>query len=106
MTTLLDSERPNPSGPGRVEPRGGSPRVVGPVGRLGRFAAEHARAIAVAWAIVAVALAACAPKVETALSGAGWQAEGSESVQARALIGRNFAGRSSSALIVVVHSRS
>ena len=58
------------------------------------------------WAIVAVALAAFAPKVETALSGAGWQADGSESVQARTVIQRGFDGRSSSALRVVVHSPS
>ncbi len=45
-----------------------------------------------------------APSVETALSGAGWQANGSESVQARTLIQKNFAGLSSSALMVVVHS--
>src|SRR4051794_2288735 len=77
---------------------------VGPVGRLGRFAADHVRAIAIAWAVAAIALAAFAPKVETALSGAGWQADGSESVQARSLIQRNFAGLSSSALSVVVHS--
>ena len=73
---------------------------VGPVGRLGGFAADHVRAVLIAWAIVAVALAAFAPKVETALSGAGWQADGSESVQARTLIQRSFAGQSSSALIV------
>src|SRR5215210_4010651 len=79
-------------------------RAVGPIGRLGGFAADHVRVIIAAWAIVALALSAFAPKVETALSGAGWQAEGSESVQARTLIERNFAGRSRSALIVVVHS--
>jgi RND superfamily putative drug exporter len=82
------------------------PRTVGPVGRLGGFAADHARAIFVAWAVAAVVLAAFAPKVETALSGAGWQADGSESVHARALIDRGFDGRSSSALTVVVHSSS
>jgi RND superfamily putative drug exporter len=43
-------------------------------------------------------------RVETALSGAGWQDSGSQSVQARALIQANFAGNSSSALMVVVHS--
>jgi putative drug exporter of the RND superfamily len=42
--------------------------------------------------------------VETALSGAGWQANGSQSVQARSLIQRNFGGLSSSAPIVVIHS--
>jgi putative drug exporter of the RND superfamily len=77
---------------------------VGPVGRLGRWTVDHARGVAVAWAIVAVALGFFAPKVESALSGAGWQANGSESVQARSLIQANFAGLSSSALMVVVHS--
>jgi putative drug exporter of the RND superfamily len=80
-----------------------APRV-GPLGRLGGWTADHVRAVAITWLIVAVALAAFAPKVETALSGAGWQANGSQSVQARALIQRNFAGLSSSALMVVVHS--
>ena len=74
MTTLMDIQRSDRSGTERR-------RAVGPIGRLGGFAADHARAIAVAWAIAALVLAAFAPKVETALSGAGWQADGSESVQ-------------------------
>jgi RND superfamily putative drug exporter len=78
----------------------------GTIGRFGGFAADHARGIAIAWAIVAIVLAVFAPKVETALSGAGWQADGSESVEARALIEHGFAGRSSSALTVVVRSSS
>jgi RND superfamily putative drug exporter len=78
--------------------------TVGPIGRLGRFTVRHGRAVAVTWAVVAVAFGVFAPKVETALSGAGWQANGSESVQARSLIGTNFAGLSSSALVVVLHS--
>ncbi len=80
------------------------PEAVGPIGRLGGWAADHARMVAIAWAIVTVALAVFAPKVETALSGAGWQANGSESVQARALIEQHFRGLSSSAPVVVVHS--
>ena len=39
-----------------------------------------------------------------ALSGAGWQANGSDSVSARTLIEQNFAGLSSSAPMVVLHS--
>jgi putative drug exporter of the RND superfamily len=78
----------------------------GTIGRLGRFAAGHVCAVALAWTILAIALAAFAPKVETALSGAGWQASSSESVQARALIQRHFGGLSSQALTVVVHSSS
>ena len=80
------------------------PPAVGPVGRLGGWAADHLRAVALTWAAVAIVLAAFAPQVETALSGAGWQANGSESVQARTLIQHNFAGLSSSAPLVVVHS--
>ena len=80
------------------------PEAVGPIGRLGRFAADHVRAVSISWALVAVALAVFAPKVETALSGAGWQANGSQSVQARTLIQENFGGLASSAPIVVIYS--
>src|SRR5262252_8592541 len=83
---------------------GSTPEKVGPIGRLGRFAAEHVRAVSIAWAVIAVALAVFAPKVETTLSGAGWQANGSQSVQARALIQQSFGGFASSAPIVVIHS--
>ena len=83
---------------------GEHPGAVGPIGRLGRWTADHVRVVAIAWAIVAVAFGAFAPKVESALSGAGWQANGSQSVQARKLIQTNFAGLSSSALMVVLHS--
>ena len=85
-------------------PAAEQPLEVGPLGRLGAWTADHVRAVSIAWLIVAVALAVFAPKVETALSGAGWQGNGSQSVQARALIQRNFAGLSSSALMVVVNS--
>ncbi len=77
---------------------------VGPIGRLGRYTATHFRVVAIAWAVVAVFLGGLAPKVEHALSGAGWEATGSESVKARELVDRNFQGLSSSALQVVVHS--
>lgn len=77
---------------------------LGPIGRLGRYTATHVRAVAIAWAILAVALGFFAPKVEHALSGAGWEATGSESVETRELVDRNFQGLSSSALQVVVHS--
>jgi RND superfamily putative drug exporter len=80
------------------------PGAVGPIGRLGGWAADHIRVVALVWAMIAVVLAIFAPKVETALSGAGWQANGSESVRARTLIQQNFGGLSSSALMVVLHS--
>ena len=77
----------------------------GPLGRAGRWSAEHVRAVVLAWIAVAALLGAFAPRAEKALSGAGWEVSGSESVQARTLIQQNFAGLSSQALTVVVHSQ-
>ena len=58
----------------------------------------------VGWLVIAVGLGFFAPRVETALSGAGWEASGSQSVQARNLIDRNFAGLGSYGLMTVVYS--
>jgi len=77
---------------------------LGPVGRLGLWMSDRFRAVLVAWLVVAVGLGFLAPRVETALSGAGWEASGSESVQARQLVDRNFGGLSSASLMVVLHS--
>ncbi|HZR93886.1 MAG TPA: MMPL family transporter [Gaiellaceae bacterium] len=79
---------------------------VGPVGRLGRFAADHVRAVTAAWVVLAIGLGVFAPRVERALSGAGWEAGGSQSVEARSRIDAVFAGRSSYALTAAVHSDS
>src|SRR5256885_16607212 len=93
-------------GTNAIHPQAGrAMNTLGPIGRLGRLAAEHRGRVFVAWALVAVGLGILAPRVETALSGAGWQANGSQSVQAREQIDRNFAGAGSYALQVVVHSR-
>ncbi len=77
---------------------------LGPIGRVGRYMATHVRGVAIAWLVLALALGALAPRVEHALSGAGWEATGSESVDTRELVDRNFGGLSSSALQVVVRS--
>jgi putative drug exporter of the RND superfamily len=86
--------------------RSGRPRsAVGPIGRVGRLAARHPGRVLIAWAVVAVGLGILAPRVERALSGAGWEASGSQSVEARRQIDRNFAGAGGYALQAVVHSR-
>ena len=77
---------------------------VGPIGRLGRYTATHFRVVLVGWLLVALVLGFFAPKVETALSGAGWETTGSQSVQARQLIDKNFHGLSSYALMTVIYS--
>ena len=80
--------------------------AVGPIGRLGRYTATHFRTVLIGWAVVAVVLGFFAPRVETALSGAGWEASGSQSVQARKLVERDFAGLGSYGLMTVVYSPS
>src|SRR6516165_6363480 len=79
---------------------------VGPIGRLGRFTATHFRGVLAAWLVIALVLGFFAPRVETALSGAGWETTGSQSVQARQLINQNFRGLSSYALMTVLYSPS
>ena len=101
MSTVAQERLPelDPAAPG-----GSAPRRSGPIGRLGGWAAAHSRAVFIAWAVLAVGLGVLAPRVETALSGAGWQANGSESVQVRDLVQAEFGGLNSTALMVVVHS--
>ena len=79
---------------------------LGPIGRLGLWTATHFRAVVVTWLVIAVALGVLAPRAEHALSGAGWEASGSESVQARDRIDKDFQGLGSYGLMVVVHSDS
>ena len=78
--------------------------AVGPIGRLGRWSARHGRLVAAIWVVLLVGLGALAPQVEHALSGAGWEDSGSESVQVRDLALASFDGDASSALSVVVAS--
>ena len=87
----------HPSGPGRAT-------AVGPVGRLGHFTATHFRVVLVGWLLFAAGLGFFAPRVENALSGAGWEATGSQSVQERALVAKHFHGLSSYGLETVVYS--
>ena len=82
----------------------GAMAPVGLIGRLGRYTATHFRIVLIAWLLIAVVLGFFAPRVETALSGAGWEATGSQSVQARQLIDRQFHGLSSYGLMTVVSS--
>jgi RND superfamily putative drug exporter len=72
------------------------------LGRLGVWSTRHFKTVLVGWLLVVVALGAFAPKVTTALSGAGWQANGSQSVQVRQLAEKHFAGNASSAIEIVI----
>ena len=75
---------------------------LGPIGRLGYWMAGNVRSVVIAWVVIAVGLGIFAPRAEHALSGAGWEASGSESVAARDTIEGAFGGQSGYALMVVV----
>ena len=111
MSTIQDRDLPRPTSAPRGDrdddgARGGDVLLkrVGPIGRLGHYMATHFRAVLVGWLAVAVVLGFFAPRVENALSGAGWQASGSQSVAAQQLIAKDFHGLSSYALMTVLHS--
>ncbi|WP_457030755.1 MMPL family transporter [Kitasatospora sp. P5_F3] len=75
---------------------------LGVLGRLGVWSFHHFRAVLTGWLLVVLALGAFAPQVTSALSGAGWQADGSDSVKVRQLAQQHFAGNASTALQIVV----
>ena len=78
--------------------------MAGPLGRLGTWVLAHRRLVAVVWALLIVGLGVFAPRVEHDLSGAGWQADGSDSDAARDLAVEHFGGNASSAIQVVLHT--
>ncbi|MFX0577880.1 MMPL family transporter [Nocardia nepalensis] len=80
--------------------------VGGLMARLGAAMAGRARLVFGVWLVLLVALGAAAPSVFTSLAGAGWQANGSESVRVRELAQQHFGGNSSAAVQVVVHSET
>ena len=75
---------------------------VGPIGRLGRWTADHIRVVVAGWAVIALGFGIFAPRAEHALSGAGWEANGSESVLVRDTVDASFAGQGSYSLMVVI----
>ena len=77
---------------------------AGALGRLGSTMVDRRRWVFGVWLILLVGLGAVAPSVFSSLAGAGWQANGSESVQVRELAQQHFGGNSSAAVQVVVHS--
>ena len=68
-------------------------QVHGLMARLGATMADRFKLVVIAWIAVVVALGAAAPSVFSSLAGAGWQADGSESVQVRELAQQHFTRR-------------
>ncbi|GAA4668444.1 MMPL family transporter [Nocardioides nanhaiensis] len=102
MTTT--AERAADHGPDAAPHRSHQPGRSGPLGRLGLWVDDHRRLTAAVWVLLVVGLGIFAPKVEHNLSGAGWQADGSESVAVREAAQTYFGGNASSAIQVVVQA--
>ncbi len=76
----------------------------GPLGKLGMWSVSHRKTVFLSWMVVVIVLGIFAPNVEKALSGAGWQANGTQSVAVRNLAQADFSGQASSSIEVVVTS--
>jgi RND superfamily putative drug exporter len=71
--------------------------------RLGHFSARRRKPVMVVWAIVVLAAAPLAITVNSALSGAGWEAQGSIAQQVRDELRADFPNVGAEAAVVVVH---
>ena len=83
----------------------GRPEAAGhasPLARLGRWTATHLRAVLLIWLVIIGTFGVFAVRAEHALAGAGWQDSTSQSVRARDIVQRDFAGLGSTALQVVI----
>jgi RND superfamily putative drug exporter len=69
--------------------------------RLAAFAARHRRGVIVTWAVVVFAAAPLALSLTGALSGAGWEAQGSTAQQVRDELRRDFPGLGAEDPVVV-----
>ena len=76
----------------------------GVLARWAAWTATHMKAVLGVWLLVLVGLGAAAPSVFSSLAGAGWQANGSESVAVRDLAQEQSGGDASSAIQVVIHT--
>ena len=70
--------------------------------RLGRFSARRRKPLMIGWLIVAISAAPLAITVSSALSGAGWEAQGSIAQSVRDELRRDFPQVGAEAAVVVV----
>ncbi|WP_376779938.1 MMPL family transporter [Corynebacterium variabile] len=107
MTSRADRDEHVPTtavaAPPAVPPAAQTP-PHGVLARWAAWSAMHMKAVLGVWLLVLVGLGAAAPSVFSSLAGAGWQANGSESVAVRDLATEHFGGNASSAIQVVIHT--
>ncbi|MCC7363867.1 MAG: MMPL family transporter [Dehalococcoidia bacterium] len=77
-----------------------------PLAALGRWSHANRLAVIAVWAVLTVGLGVFAPKLEHALSGAMWEVNNSDSLEARQVLEREFGGFSSQSAVAVFHSET
>lgn len=87
-------------------PDGTTKTRPGPMARLGTWTADNRRWVYAIWAVIVVGFGIAAPSVFNSLAGAGWQANGTQSVQVREITQEHFGGNSSAAIQVVIDSKN
>ncbi|MGK2965138.1 MAG: MMPL family transporter [Tepidiformaceae bacterium] len=75
-----------------------------PLARIGRWAHAHRVSVIAVWALLALGLGIFAPQLEHALSGAMWEVNDSDSLEARQVLEEEFGGFSSQSAVTVFHS--
>jgi len=102
MASTLEQHTERVTSPPDGPPGPGTAGHAGPLARLGRWTATHLRAVLLIWLVVIGTFGVFAVRAEHALAGAGWQDSTSQSVRARDIVQRDFAGLGATALQVVV----
>ena len=74
--------------------------------RLAAFSARHRRAVIITWLLIAFAAAPLAMTLTGALSGAGWEAQGSTAQQVRDELRRDFPQLGAEDPVVVYHQQA
>jgi len=83
-----------------------SPKETTLFGRLARFSVRRRRSVIITWAVVTAVAAPLAVGVSGALSGAGWEAQGSIAQEVRDELRRDFPMVGAESAIVVVNQTS
>jgi RND superfamily putative drug exporter len=87
-------------------PKGTHVPEVHPLDRLSRWVTGHRRSVFVAWALLVLAMAPLAATLNGALSGAGWDANGSTSADVRKELQTNFPELGAEAAVVVYQQQA
>jgi uncharacterized membrane protein YdfJ with MMPL/SSD domain len=74
---------------------------IRPLDRLSRWVTGHRRAVFVAWGLLVLAMAPLAATLNGALSGAGWDAQGSISAEVREELRSTFPDLGAEAAVIV-----